>query len=596
MAKPTKMVPAAKKPAGKAAQARATGARPPVPSGAPSGPLLRGLTGPWLNRLFPIEGVLVLGRAPGCEVLLDDDSVSRRHAEVERSGAMVVLRDLGSANGTSVNGEPITEETVLHPGDLVQLGVVELAFEAPESGKGASLWGGAKLLRNRNLLLAGAALSGVLLSAWGVKLLFFPQTGKGADPPALDPTAKLNELLNECRSYSDPEVGKVDWGRAETACNQALDLDPIHPEAHHLLRKIRLERECEDYFQRGLKEKQRLREEEALEWFGKITRDCRYYVKVKPDVQETRERLMKKAAAECKEYVANGYWQSALPRCQLYMELACPNMDPEELEPPPGHLLITTPGKLKRNQWRPKDGMYLKFLQAREKADPEAPSWRCPAKEIMRGEDALPDPRADVKRYLTERFEDKELVRAMEQYHGGKLHDAAVTLAKIKENRSKAFHHARAEELRRDIALVAQSFKEGSNLQAESPERAAEPFREALRADEKLIGPELSRRMPSYYRRIISQEMAAACYAKGKELADRGDTRAGCRIWNLGFSFSQANLDLGKALIFCSNKLAMGELKEAKDCAALDKVLELAVEQDGIAEKVARKKEELGCP
>ena len=71
---------------------------------------------------------LVIGRLPECGVVLADSNVSRRHAELRRAGDSVVLTDLGSTNGTRVNGAPIRER-VLASGDEVSVGSTKLIFE-----------------------------------------------------------------------------------------------------------------------------------------------------------------------------------------------------------------------------------------------------------------------------------------------------------------------------------------------------------------------------------------------------------------------------------------------------------------------------------
>ena len=71
---------------------------------------------------------LVIGRLPECGVVLADSNVSRRHAELRRAGDSVVLTDLGSTNGTRVNGAPIRER-VLASGDEVSVGSTRLIFE-----------------------------------------------------------------------------------------------------------------------------------------------------------------------------------------------------------------------------------------------------------------------------------------------------------------------------------------------------------------------------------------------------------------------------------------------------------------------------------
>jgi hypothetical protein len=71
---------------------------------------------------------LVIGRLPECGIVLQDSNVSRRHAELRRDGEGVVLTDLGSTNGTRVNGTPVREQ-ILHHGDEVNVGSTRLIFE-----------------------------------------------------------------------------------------------------------------------------------------------------------------------------------------------------------------------------------------------------------------------------------------------------------------------------------------------------------------------------------------------------------------------------------------------------------------------------------
>ena len=68
-----------------------------------------------------------VGRHPESEIFLDDITVSRRHAEFIRRGAVYVVKDVGSLNGTYVNRERI-DETELTNGDEVQIGKFKLVF------------------------------------------------------------------------------------------------------------------------------------------------------------------------------------------------------------------------------------------------------------------------------------------------------------------------------------------------------------------------------------------------------------------------------------------------------------------------------------
>ena len=73
--------------------------------------------------------LLVIGRDPECDLRLDNTAVSRHHARIERRGASYVLRDLGSANGTYVNGMAISLWPI-RPGDTARVAKFDLVFES----------------------------------------------------------------------------------------------------------------------------------------------------------------------------------------------------------------------------------------------------------------------------------------------------------------------------------------------------------------------------------------------------------------------------------------------------------------------------------
>jgi DNA-binding winged helix-turn-helix (wHTH) protein len=83
----------------------------------------------WNDRVMVLaEGESIIGRDPGCSVWLDASGVSRRHAriDVERGGDVVRLEDLGSKNGTFVDGSAIRGVVQVTDGSVIQVGRVEL--------------------------------------------------------------------------------------------------------------------------------------------------------------------------------------------------------------------------------------------------------------------------------------------------------------------------------------------------------------------------------------------------------------------------------------------------------------------------------------
>ena len=95
---------------------------------------LRGISGPTKGRVWESDALLRAGRLASLEIVLDDSSVSRRHAEVRQSDGNWTVRDLDSTNGTYLNGTRVNgEEQMLRPRDVLQFGKVAMLVELVEA-------------------------------------------------------------------------------------------------------------------------------------------------------------------------------------------------------------------------------------------------------------------------------------------------------------------------------------------------------------------------------------------------------------------------------------------------------------------------------
>jgi hypothetical protein len=75
---------------------------------------------------MPITGPLVVGRSPGSDIVINAEYVSGAHARFALFSDTLVVEDMGSTNGTLVNGTRITAPTTLEPGSTVSIGDVSL--------------------------------------------------------------------------------------------------------------------------------------------------------------------------------------------------------------------------------------------------------------------------------------------------------------------------------------------------------------------------------------------------------------------------------------------------------------------------------------
>ena len=92
-------------------------------------PVLTLQNGERAGAAFPFDRPVVLGRGRRADIVVDDPSASRRHAQIELHGHEWQLNDLDSANGTHLNGRPISRPTTIRPGDLIGIGGLTFRYE-----------------------------------------------------------------------------------------------------------------------------------------------------------------------------------------------------------------------------------------------------------------------------------------------------------------------------------------------------------------------------------------------------------------------------------------------------------------------------------
>lgn len=86
-------------------------------------PSLLMISGPQIGRNFPIvEDEFMIGRAGHCDLPIEDELVSRHHCKICLTNDGALLKDLGSTNGTLLNGRKIREDSTIREGDQIQVG------------------------------------------------------------------------------------------------------------------------------------------------------------------------------------------------------------------------------------------------------------------------------------------------------------------------------------------------------------------------------------------------------------------------------------------------------------------------------------------
>jgi hypothetical protein len=88
-------------------------------------PIMIGQTGPLNGQRWLLDKIMSIGREPQVDIVIPDRQVSRFHARITPGNNGVLLEDLGSKNGTYVNGHMLSEPVLLGDGDVVQVALVQ---------------------------------------------------------------------------------------------------------------------------------------------------------------------------------------------------------------------------------------------------------------------------------------------------------------------------------------------------------------------------------------------------------------------------------------------------------------------------------------
>jgi pSer/pThr/pTyr-binding forkhead associated (FHA) protein len=144
----------------------------------------------------------IIGRDPGADICLPDDSVSRSHARLERAASGYLVRDLDSRNGTHLVGSGPVSTHLLVDGDVVQLGNVRLHFREPSDEAGATLIGAQPVAADRRPVIFIPGLLGSELWRGGRRLwpnvshlLRHPEDFRLPDAVPLEPRAVVEDVI-----------------------------------------------------------------------------------------------------------------------------------------------------------------------------------------------------------------------------------------------------------------------------------------------------------------------------------------------------------------------------------------------------------------
>ncbi len=176
-------------------------------------PILVAQSGPMQGSLWRLEGeALLIGRGEDCDIIVSDRQISRYHARVRRTADGVVLEDLGSKNGTHLNGVLVRAPSALQDGDVIQ---VAFALELAYVGREATL----PLSRDDRAPVSRLRMDALSHRVW--------IGDREIEPPLSPPQYRLLDLLyrNASRVVSRADIVQGVWPQeeGEGVSEQAVD-------------------------------------------------------------------------------------------------------------------------------------------------------------------------------------------------------------------------------------------------------------------------------------------------------------------------------------------------------------------------------------
>ena len=253
--------------------------------------------GPFAGQVFEIRpGPLTVGRAIDNDLVFDDPSLSRKHARVRHNGDFIELEDLGSSNGTFVNGRKIDTATA-RPGDVVRFGELVFRLEGDQPPQASQeLFVPAKKGVPPIALYAGAGVLVVIIGVLISVILFRHKAPSGGD--------EMDKLAQQSAAHMKAGKDKLDakdFVGAGKEFEQVLAIDPTNSDARKL-QKVALSEPQNEQASKQTKVKiamasSRADFEGAIKQYGQVPADSVYH---EPTAEKLASKLVSFGEAQCK--------------------------------------------------------------------------------------------------------------------------------------------------------------------------------------------------------------------------------------------------------------------------------------------------------
>ena len=424
----------------------------------------------------------VVGRDQTSDVVLDDDSVSRKHAEISRDDrGLYQVEDQGSANGTFIDGRRLSKKELIPEGATLRFGDIELLFWRPPAVKPP--------LRRKLLLVALLVLIALVAVVSALR----------SRRNARDQAAQA-DTGDDAAAVSDQAQAALESDHFQDAArlaSQAIDLDPLAGGPRKLLAQAKREEAAAKVFADAGASAQVGREDEALRLYARVDSRSRFFARARIAAKDLAQALVRKHASACRAESSRERWAAAADQCGLALDIKCQSA---EVDADP----------------------LFKMLRAAEKHAARRVLWSCPQELAPLFRDLASESTAKTddaaQRAFAARYPDPALREAMTVYLHGDPASALRALSSAAVARGKSATLAQAASA--TIRLVDGRFREGQTaLLRNELSRVDDLWGEALKAEAALLPPGTESFLGAQMRTTLAQAHAKAGddrFAKGQ--------------------------------------------------------------------------------
>ncbi len=511
---------------------------------------LVGRGGPYGGTRVALESLLMtVGRVEANDLMLDDPSVSRRHAQLRVSvtGDRVTVLDLRSHNGTYVDGERLKRGDA-GIGSVIRFGDISFKLEKRRLGGARPGRRRGGLSGRQRLIAAIGALVLILLAVGVVAYRNRPKPVKPAPTPVIGilqaRQAKIQALVEQARR----KVALREWSRAEEQLRVVLEKDPLNVEARRLMATTEAERRNQRTYQDGMKYYALGNRENLIKArgvFERLPKNSVYQREVRYRLKNIAEKVAEEFRIEGVSRCRARYWrrcQQAL--CRFFSLLS------EEAQVP------GEPGLRRLLQ-----GAERRLRRRRDFEPCEVKRYRSPPSGIERGQDAAA--------LLAQRYPDLPAVYGvLKVYIGGNLDGALHRLSRLRSKRRMRPHTAQLSEINRQLLVIRGKYQEGYSAYRERKADEADRQWNVLLSAEASLLPE---GIDSFHRREVLRMLGDLYFELGEEQDKAKRFRAAARYWHRGHALNKNHARLLNGILQLE-KTATSLIGEGRRLAAAGQI------------------------